>query len=391
MGDISSSRSLRSTSRATESKLSAQQLYNTVYREILNATGPTHLTYENVETQTGSLVFDSLEESSKIENIRPRLSYNSFTQILDVYVMPTFIHDCQTMWLIKEFHRMESSTFLTPAEYDQLTLSSGTTFRSFQAPYTSSLKQPDSFFQVQGQYLPTIVAESGWSETTAKLHRDMRLWLIGGANQVQLVLLPKWTKHANRRVSGVIQLWALNQMGNEALLQTAVIYPPSANQVIQITRKQLFGSLVHPGRNPNDVQVGTGLLQRTPNITDQQELAVQFLGFCKNFLDMFRLTNKKIYLSENLAYNAKRKLPPPRSSNGTCGVADAILEAIFLINPCFNVYQVAATCPVLRDLLGFSGSFDHVTDTVNIYFNRINVQMANVHQRTFRILVRMRR
>lgn len=147
-------------------------------------------------------------------------------------------------------------------------------FRSFQAPYTSSLKQPDSFFQVQGQYLPTIVIKSGWTETTANLHRDMRLWLIGGANQVQLVLLPKWTKHANRRVSGVVQLWALNQMGNETLLQTAVrfiiqnvrlylfdhftdyskiIYPPAANQVIQITRKQLFGTLVHPGRNPNDV------------------------------------------------------------------------------------------------------------------------------------------
>lgn len=80
--------------------------------------------------------------------------------------------------------------------------------------------------------------------------------------------------HANRRVSGVVQLWALNQMGNETILQTAVrfiiqnvrlylfghftdypkiIYPPTANQVIQITRKQLFGSLVHPGRNSNDV------------------------------------------------------------------------------------------------------------------------------------------
>ncbi|EGC44378.1 conserved hypothetical protein [Histoplasma capsulatum var. duboisii H88] len=46
----------------------------------------------------------------------------------------------------------------------------------------------------------------------------------------QLVLLPKWTKHANRRVSGVVQLWTLNQMGNETLLQTAIIYPPAASQ-----------------------------------------------------------------------------------------------------------------------------------------------------------------
>ncbi|PGH07360.1 hypothetical protein GX51_01904 [Blastomyces parvus] len=88
----------------------------------------------------------------------------------------------------------------------------------------------------------------------ANLHRDMKLWLIGGVNQVQLVLLLKWTKHANIRVSGVVEPWALNQMGIETLLQTAVRFnhSESTNQVIQITRKQLFGSLVHPGRNPDD-------------------------------------------------------------------------------------------------------------------------------------------
>lgn len=71
---------------------------------------------------------------------------------------------------------------VSPHMHIQITLDSNTehsAFRPFQAPHTSSLKQPDSFFQVQGQYLPTIVGESGWTETTANLHRDMRLWLIG--------------------------------------------------------------------------------------------------------------------------------------------------------------------------------------------------------------------
>lgn len=56
------------------------------------------------------------------------------------------------------------------------------------------------------------------------LHRDMRLWLVGGAGQVQLVLLPKWTKHAGGQVSGVIESWGLNQMGIETLLQSAVSF-----------------------------------------------------------------------------------------------------------------------------------------------------------------------
>ncbi|PGH07359.1 hypothetical protein GX51_01903 [Blastomyces parvus] len=162
MGGISGSRSLRSTSQTTtKDRPSPQQLYNTVHREILNATEPTHLSYENVDTHTGLLVVYSLEESSKVENIRPRLSYNSSAQILDVDLLPTFTHDCHTKWLVKGFHRMESSSFLTPAEYDQLKFSSGITFKSFQAPYASPFKQPDSFFQVQGKYLPTIVVESG--------------------------------------------------------------------------------------------------------------------------------------------------------------------------------------------------------------------------------------
>ena len=44
------------------------------------------------------------------------------------------------------------------------------------------------------QNLPRIVIEAGWSEGFPKLRNDKDLWLIGGANEVQLVILLKWTK-----------------------------------------------------------------------------------------------------------------------------------------------------------------------------------------------------
>lgn len=56
----------------------------------------------------------------------------------------------------------------------------------------------------------------------AQLHRDMRLWLVGGAGEVQLVILPKWEKHTGGRVSGDIESWVLDQLGNETLVQTIV-------------------------------------------------------------------------------------------------------------------------------------------------------------------------
>lgn len=50
----------------------------------------------------------------------------------------------------------------------------------------------------------------------------MRLWVVGGAGRVQLAILPKWTNHVSGKVSGTIELWGLNQAGNETLLQRAV-------------------------------------------------------------------------------------------------------------------------------------------------------------------------
>jgi carboxypeptidase D len=47
-----------------------------------------------------------------------------------------------------------------------------------------------------------------------------------------------------------------------------------------------------------------------------------------------------------------------------------------LINPCWDVYQVATTCPLLWDVLGFPGSFGYLPEGASVYFNRTDVQKA---------------
>lgn len=54
----------------------------------------------------------------------------------------------------------------------------------------------------------------------------------------------------------------------------------------------------------------------------------------------------------------------------------AIYNAVSLINPCFDIYQIATTCPLLWDVLGFPGSFDYLPDGATIYFNLTDVQEA---------------
>ncbi|MDI1485482.1 MAG: hypothetical protein OHK93_000620 [Ramalina farinacea] len=208
--------------------------------------------------------------------------------------------------------------------------------------------------------------------------------------------------------------------------------------------------------------VGTGFSQGKPDATDETMVAAQFLGFFKNFLDTFGLTNRKIFitgesyagyyvpyiadamlntnntkyydveaimiydpststgavqeqipaaayvdayaplfsfnksftdyihttaascgytdfLNKYLVYPPPGPLPSPPTSNettDTCDLWDDILNAVFLINPCFDIYEITTTCPLLWDVLGFPGSFDYLPTGAEIYFNRTDVQQA---------------
>lgn len=43
----------------------------------------------------------------------------------------------------------------------------------------------------------------------------------------------------------------------------------------------------------------------------------------------------------------------PNIDNSTCwGIYDDVFSAVLLTNPCFDIYQVATTCPLLWDVLG---------------------------------------
>lgn len=59
-----------------------------------------------------------------------------------------------------------------------------------------------------------------------------------------------------------------------------------------------------------------------------------------------------------------------------CDVFDTIYNEVFWINPCWDIYQVATTCPLLWDVLGFPGSFNYLPEGATIYFNRTDVQQA---------------
>ncbi|KAF2211719.1 hypothetical protein CERZMDRAFT_42821 [Cercospora zeae-maydis SCOH1-5] len=209
---------------------------------------------------------------------------------------------------------------------------------------------------------------------------------------------------------------------------------------------------------------GTGFseMNNSPPAQDEIDVAAQFLGFWKNFVDTFGLNNRKVFIAgesyagyyvpyiadamhnetnqeyynvegimiydpaladegiqtripavpfvdhwsglfnlnesymENLherhescgfqkfideayVFPPKGPLPTPPDaddSDSNCDLYDAVMDAALLVNPCWDIYQVATTCPILWDVLGFPGTVGYIPEGADLYFNRQDVKQA---------------
>lgn len=123
-------------------------------------------------------------------------------------------------------------------------------------PYAESSKEPDLAVRANNQRLPTMVIESGWSESLDRLREEVKLWLISGNATAAIIIC--WRSVANTdQVEGEVELYTPDSNGNPVLRQTEAIFPEpppqqARAQSIKLTRRLLFGSAVFPGRDPDD-------------------------------------------------------------------------------------------------------------------------------------------
>lgn len=84
------------------------------------------------------------------------------------------------------------------------------------------------------------------------------------------------------------------------------------------------------------------------------------------------------YLDKYLTFPASGVQPAEffnLTSQADCDVFDLINYALFDVNPCFDIYNVPAQCPLLSDVLGFPTELVDQQYKTN-YFNRTDVKMA---------------
>ncbi|QKX53153.1 uncharacterized protein TRUGW13939_00229 [Talaromyces rugulosus] len=172
--------------------------------------------------------------------------------------MPTRVHDCHQPWVVSQKFEWTVSGLITAAEFHFLNVFVGTTINFVGGPYSGAIKEPDLLIQPDNQHLPSVIIESGWSESVPRLRDDMNLWLVGGGGKVRAAIILSWQRLSNtNQVRGNLELYTLDRNGMPQHNTDLAIFPSptpavAAAQQLILTRREVFGDHVPPGRNPTD-------------------------------------------------------------------------------------------------------------------------------------------
>ncbi|PYH93826.1 hypothetical protein BO71DRAFT_484244 [Aspergillus ellipticus CBS 707.79] len=216
---------------------SSQALFAQILSDMKEAKQETSALYTDLRDDWGPLIVDSLGAHQDIENLHPEITYNSLRRTLFIVVMPTFIHESHTNWVVNEMTDWLTNGVISRNERRLLKLHSNVQLERFSALYANSRKIVDTQITLDNRYNPTIVIESGWTETAAKPEEDSRLWL---------------SKSKSKHIKGFAQVWMRNAQGNLQIQQEVQIFPDNGPAApIQITFGELSGNLLPQGRSPN--------------------------------------------------------------------------------------------------------------------------------------------
>ncbi|OOQ81800.1 hypothetical protein PEBR_43229 [Penicillium brasilianum] len=224
------------------------------HQKNLSSPEPGHTVYQftHLPISLGELLFTEIDK-----RFRLRQTWNTNSRTLRVK-MPGEGHDCVQRWLTKSCSRWVRSGLIDWNEYDNLDAGVGTDIKLPTSPFAKSCKQPDFFLRPKDdELLPTIAVEVGWSQSAPALREDMELLLRGGGGAVDVVILVNWKiRQQGTVVAGTVEAWRLDQNGQPTMTQSEEIFPipnPAQTQRLGVTRRELFESILRPGRNPNEI------------------------------------------------------------------------------------------------------------------------------------------
>jgi carboxypeptidase D len=131
-----------------------------------------------------------------------------------------------------------------------------------------------------------------------------------------------------------------------------------------------------------------GYVAETVSAVPFVETYYEFFKFNHTYMNQIRDIHQKCgyaeYLEKFLVYPSSGLQPPLVDNNAqynstsqSCDVWNAITNAVFQSNPCFNAYNIPNACPILFDPLVFPTTLTYsYANWGTAYFNRTDVKAA---------------
>ncbi|KAF8446967.1 hypothetical protein BDZ91DRAFT_813672 [Kalaharituber pfeilii] len=197
--------------------------------------------------ETALQVVASVESTRTLKEKSLPISYPSITKRALVRPTPTRIHNSSQGWIQEEQLRVLASGWLTLAEATVLKIMVGTTIGPFQQAYAGSVKEPDCALKISGQTFPSLTIE-----------HDIDIWMAGTGGATIVAIIIKLNKRAPGRLADFYQVARRSLIAPAGYVMEPLqdLFPPPQNanqQVIRVSREELFGQQVQQERNPQDV------------------------------------------------------------------------------------------------------------------------------------------
>ncbi|KAF7122030.1 hypothetical protein CNMCM5793_009585 [Aspergillus hiratsukae] len=184
-------------------------------------------------------------------------NYNSVTETLRVKVFSSRLFGCHFNWMHHEEFDWREQNLVTSDHISLLRVGgNGSQSSGIDRPVPGFEEVMHFCFMTDKQYDPSFVLECGDSQSKERLVEDMRLWLIGAREYVNVVLIIQYGRKGNtNQVEGKAELYVRDANGNPVLQQEATIFPATQSPCsLGITAGDLFGPDL-----PEDLQANTVL------------------------------------------------------------------------------------------------------------------------------------
>ncbi|KAG0129703.1 hypothetical protein HOY82DRAFT_670912 [Tuber indicum] len=202
--------------------------------EAIEKRSPELLVFDDVDLKDFAALRQRLRgPSSGWEGFSFRIHWYYRERVLKI-VMPSKMHECIGAWINATISRASRRGLIPDTWEDTMQVMNAPEHDNFVGDYEGCVKEADVTFVpfigsnwTKPAKFPSVVLESGWSESNTELREDVRLWQMGSEMAVRVVLLAKfYPVDQSNRIRFVFSIFRCHPDGRPSLHDRYQIFPP---------------------------------------------------------------------------------------------------------------------------------------------------------------------